>query len=100
MEERAVCLQGRMKSRLGKRNVRLRGLGGPAVYGVPGACASATRLAARPALAATVREGGLREVPAAISIAPGADDAIPAKIHDRPGSPRESRGVRLRGGAG
>jgi hypothetical protein len=40
--QRAVRLQERMNSPLEKRKVRLRGLGGPAVCGVPGTCASAT----------------------------------------------------------
>jgi hypothetical protein len=31
-----------MNSPLEKRKVRLRGLGGPAVYGIPHTCASAT----------------------------------------------------------
>jgi hypothetical protein len=37
-----------MNSPLGKRKVRLRGLGGPAVCGVPRTCASAARRATTP----------------------------------------------------
>jgi hypothetical protein len=39
---RGVRLQERMNSPLQDRKVRLRGLGGQAVCGVPGTCASAT----------------------------------------------------------
>jgi hypothetical protein len=41
-QQRAVRPQERMNSPLENRKVRLRGLGGPAVCGVRGTCASAT----------------------------------------------------------
>jgi hypothetical protein len=45
---RAVRIQERMNSPLERRKVRLRGLGGTAVCGVPRACASAAgRMASR-----------------------------------------------------
>jgi hypothetical protein len=72
----------RLKSRQQGHTVRLRGLGGPAVCGVPCTSASATErvrpilcVAKRAAAAATVHEGGLCVFPAANSFALGADSA-------------------------
>src|SRR5688500_278321 len=68
-----VRLQERMNSPLQNHKVRLRGLGGPGVCGVPGACASAPstfspgsvgRLSQRSAPAATVRAGDESILPA------------------------------------
>jgi hypothetical protein len=47
--ERAVRPLERMNSPLEIRKVRLRGLGGPALCGIPGTCASATEILQIPA---------------------------------------------------
>jgi hypothetical protein len=82
----AAIVPERLKPQLQRHKVRLRGLGGMGVCGVPRPGASATgprhrlrRVSSRPARAVTIRGGGFRDFPAAVETAATTSQSPPPR---------------------